>query len=221
MNKVVSTLLAALLTMLVSTSAFAATSADGGDTVLKTFELTILGDVPANEAFVIGFLEEGEDPATGGTIVLACADFGGMQASDAATMLEGMDMDAMDMGAMADMGSNVDIISDQPCKRDTTYSYEVEFPRGTGIAYFFLRVNLSDPENFEIITSSDLDEEGNPTEFEELNEDIVNAVEYDFDAAQSQLPGTGIDAAGRFGVIAAALALVAMGGLVRRFLPQV
>lgn len=216
MNKVFSTLLAALLTLVVSTSALAAPATDGGDTVLKTFELTIVGDVPANEAFLLGFIEEGEDPATGGTVVLVCADLDGSAAPEAVGALN----DEMDMGGL-EMTGGVDIISDQPCASDTTYGYDVEFPRGTRIAFFFLRVNLTDPENFEIISSSEVDAEGNPTDFEELTEDVVNAVEYDFNAVQPQLPATGSAAAGYVGLLVAALALVAMGGVVRKFLPHV
>jgi hypothetical protein len=217
MNKFVSTVLAAVLAVFVSVPAFAAPSADGdGDTVTKRFELTISGKVPAGQAFVLGFLEQGKSP-TDSQAVIVCGDFSSIDAAAAEDLKQ-------EMGKEMDMMQNIDIISDKPCQggEGTVYSYDVDFERGTGIAFFFARVNLTNPEDIEVIASSDLDANGVPTEFETLNEDIVNAVEYNFDAARAQLPGTGLsDTLGRFGLLAAALSLVALGGVVRRFLPQV
>lgn len=171
----------------------------GGDTVIKTFELTVNGTPPADAALVVSYLEEGDDPETGGALVVLCGDTDRLPAEDR----EGLE-----------------VLFNEPCEGDgTRYTYEVEFPRGTAVAFFFARASVVTEEEFEIFASTPLDAEGNPLAYETLNADVVNAAAYDFGTAQ--LPSTGLsEAASRFSLLAAALSVVALGAWIRRLLPQ-
>ncbi len=138
----------------------------GGDTVTKTFELTVNGDVPADAAFVVGYLEEGEDPDTGGHFVILCGDIGQIPEED----LEGIPAE--------------DIISDEPCGGNgAVHSFEREFAQGTGIAYFFARASVTDEEVFEVFHTSiqgTIEDDPGPEDFETLDTDMTNTAWYTF-----------------------------------------
>jgi hypothetical protein len=141
----------------------------GGDTVTKTFELTLNGTVPEDAGFIVSYLEEGDDPETGGAFIILCADISRLPAEQ-----------------RADIG-DVEIISDEACEGDgTVYRIEREFERGTRLAFFFARASVTDEDFFEIFHTSIEDpsriDSGDPIpeDFETLDTDFTNTAWYTF-----------------------------------------
>ncbi len=139
----------------------------GKATVTKTFELTINGDVPADAAFVVGFVEEGQDPDIDGRFVVLCGDISQLPEEE----LEGI--------------PDEDIISDEVCAGDgAVHSFEREFAQGTNLAFFFARASVTDEDVFEIFFTSlqnpDLSAPPGPGDFETLDTDMTNTAWYTF-----------------------------------------
>jgi len=136
----------------------------GDDMVTKTFTLTLNGDIPVTQGFFMIYLEEGEDPETGGTFVIFCAD------EDQVTEEELLEdePDAV-VSAAACVGGG------------KTYTYTAQFERGTRIAYFIGRQNLTDAEDGAVLaTSVDKVEDlfagpPGPEDFETLDANMTNA----------------------------------------------
>ncbi len=154
----------------------------GGAMVTKTFELTINGEVPADAAFVVGYLEEGEDPDTGGHFVILCGDIGQIPEED----LEGI--------------PDEDILSDEACVGDgNVLTFEREFEQGTGIAFFFARASVTDEDVFEVFHTSiegTLEDDPGPEDFEMLDTDVTNTAFYTFGAGDDKQDDAQDDGAG-------------------------
>ncbi len=140
----------------------------GASMVTKTFELTLNGDVPADAAFVAGYLEEGQDPDTEGRFVILCGDLSQIPPEEIQDI------------------PDEDIISDEACVGNV-YSFERDFAQGTNLAFFFARASVTDEEFFEIFHTSlqnrNLDEPPGPGDFETLNTDFTNTAWYTFTGA--------------------------------------
>ncbi len=161
----------------------------GGDLVTKTFELTINGTVPADAAFIVGYVEEGQDPDTEGHFVILCGDLSQLPEEE----LEGI--------------PDEDIISDEGCVGDgAVQSFEREFAQGTSLAFFFARASVTDEEVFEIFFTSlqdpniEDDQPLEPGDFETLDTDFTNTAFFTFgtgddkqDDAQDDGAGAGDD----------------------------
>lgn len=207
MKTTASTLMALTLALILAVPVFAGGGQE--DMVTKTFTLTLHGDVPADEGFIAGYVEEGQNPDTEGHFVVLCADLDRIPKEER----EGIPSE--------------DIISDQPCAgHGNVYSFERKFERGTGLAFFFARVSVTDEDFFEIFSTSlkgdlELDEDPGPEDFETLNSDTTNTAWFRFsgggdDQQMPEMPSTGAGgmAGGSLplGNVAAALALLAAGG---------
>lgn len=162
MRPIAATLLALMVVLALAGPAGA--GATGTDTVTKTFTLTLNGNIPATQGFFMIYLEEGEDPETGGTFVIFCADEDQVTAEE---LLED-EPDAV-VSAAACVGGG------------KTYTYTAQFERGTRIAYFVGRQNLTDPEDGAVLaTSADKVEDIftgtlGPEDFETLDANMTNA----------------------------------------------
>ncbi len=210
MKAIAATLLALMfaLVLVVPTGA----AGKGADMVTKTFKLTLNGDIPVTQGFFMIYLEEGEDPETGGKFVIFCAD------EDQVTEEELLE-DEPDA-----------VVSDAACVGGgNTYTYTAEFKRGTRIIYFIGRQNLTDVEDGAVLaTSADKVEDIftgtiGPEDFETLDTHKTNAATCTMrggTCAEEQIPsmpntGAGglAPGAGRPWLPAAALGLLAVAGL--------
>lgn len=166
MKTIASTLTALMLLLVMMTPGLA----DGGDTtVTKTFELTLSGDIPETQVFA-GFVATRELIETGTgqfVLILFCGDVPDEE-------LEEVEQDP---------SIELVVISSEACEggEGTEYNADVELERGAEIAFVIFRADLENEEDFEIIAESGFDGEGNPTEFETIDEDTTNSVSCNFE----------------------------------------
>ncbi len=198
MKILASTLTALMLALLL----VAPTLAGGGtqDTVTKTFELTLYGDVPSDQVFGVLYTTQGTQTPT---IVQFCGP-----------ELQGV-------------GPNIRRISDESCSGGgTAYSFDAEFPHGAKLAFRYLTGPADDPQASQTFYTS-VEGDGppsDPADFETLDADMVNSAYYDSGTDRGgagdgpgspQMPDTGAgglsDDGSALGGIAALAALVAIG----------
>ncbi len=176
MKTLASILLALTLALVLTIPALAGGEQD--DMVTKTFKLTLHGDVPAERVFEVKYLTE-EQARSGAnpTAIQFC-------------------------GSVQDPGA-VRIISREACVGNgTIYTAELEFPRGTRLAYMYFTLLASDPVGTDETFFSSIKgpgEPGGPEDFETLDEDMVNFASYqsrtaDGDGQAPEMPDTGAGA---------------------------
>ncbi len=202
MKTLASALMALTLALILAGPALA--GGDQNDTVTKTFELALYGDVPAERVFEVKYLTE--DEARAGADPKAIQFCGGVQ----------------DPGASR-------IISMEACTGDgTVYTAELEFKRGTKLAFMYFTLLASDPVGTEEVFFSSIKGPGAPggsEDFETLDRDVVNSAKYrvgDADGNQQapEMPDTGAGGMASAGVPAysgiSLLLLAASGYVLRR-----
>lgn len=175
------------------------------DTVTKTFELTLYGDVPADQLFAVGYATRAQlvdgafpDPVP---YILFCG-----------SLAEGDDQPAQ-------------VFTEGSCTggEGTTYSADVELDQGAELAYFFARASSTDPNLFDAFLTTPINKELKPTAYETLSDDSTNAAYYRYGAAAEPMPempatGAGGMAGSRFPLarVAATLGLLAAGAYTAR-----
>ncbi len=189
-----------MLMALVLALALAAPALAGGDgqddTVTKTFELTLYGDVPADQVFELGYVTREMVESPGEAAIPTIQFCGSVQDPSAAQ-----------------------IISRQACEGNgTVYTAEVEFPSDTEVAYRYFTLRPSDVRGTsdEFFKSYDGERPDGPEDYETLNADITSSAWYRFGpAGDEQLPGRmpGTGAGGAAGSTLRALPLAAAGSV--------
>ncbi len=187
MKTMASTLTTLALALLLTAPAVAGGD-KGGDTVTKTFEVTLYGDVPHDRSVAATYFtrEQVEAGFSGETIIIFCGQVPSEDLNPEAEILR---------------------VTTGDCKGDegTTYTQEVELERGTELTYLFAAGPEDVSEDYDgsedvIIYTTPRDQSFQPTEYETVNEDMTNAAYYDFDAEQGgegsgpgapQMPDTG------------------------------
>lgn len=173
MKAITSTIAALMLALLLVAPALAA--GEQGDTVTKTFELTLHGDVPPDRVFEVKYLtqEEGSSGAKPKAIQFC--------------------------GSVQDPGA-VQIISRETCVGNgTVYTAEVEFQRGTRLAFQYFTLLASDPVGTDETFFSSIQgpgAPGGPEDFETLDDDMVTSAWYRSGGASGsgqmpEMPDTG------------------------------
>ncbi len=160
----------------------------GHDTVTKTFEVTLYGNVPHNRSVAGTYFtrEQVEAGFSGETIIIFCGQVPDDDLNPEAEVLR---------------------VTTEDCKggQGTTYAQEVQLERGTELTYLFATGPEDVSEDYDgsedvIIHTTPRDQSFQPTEYETVNEDMTNAAYYDFDAEQGgvgsgpgapQMPETG------------------------------
>ncbi len=187
MKTITSTMAALMLALLLTVPALAGGDG-GGNTVTKTFKITLYGDVPGDRSVAATYFtrEQVETGFSGETIIIFCGQV-----------------------PREDLNPEAEVItaSTEDCegRAGTTYSQAVELDRGTQLTYLFAAGPEDVPENYDgsedvLIYTTPRDQNFQPTEYETVSEDMTNAAYYDFDAGQGgagsgpgapQMPGTG------------------------------
>ncbi len=168
--KTIASMLTALMLLLVmATPGLAGGGDTGDDTVTKTFELTLTGDIPETQIF-FGFVATREFIETGEgqiTLILFCGD------------VPDEDLEEAEQDPEFDLV----VVSSEACEggEGTEYNADVELEQGAQIAFVIFRADLENEEDFEVIAESGFDEEGNPTEFETIEEDTTNPISCNFE----------------------------------------
>ncbi len=172
MKTITSILTALMLLLVMATPGLAGGGDTGDDTVTKTFELTLSGDIPEDQLF-LGFVATREQVESGmeggtdtGTLILFCGD------------VPDELLDEIEQDPTIDFV----VVSSEACEggEGTEYTAEVEFERGAEIAFVVFRLGL-ETGDFELIASTELDEEGFPAEFETIEEDTTNLASCNFE----------------------------------------
>jgi hypothetical protein len=213
-----STLAALMLLAVLALPALA--GGDGGDKVTKTFSLDLTGERSPDQ-LVFGAVVTREQLAAGqgGKLIVFCADI----------------PDDIEDEVLQD--PEFVVVSGDACE-ERNYTAELEFERGSEIAFLIVRFSATDDGDFEIIASTPLDEQGNPSEFERLDEDVVNGVSASLDGGSGakgrqemppmlegamgdmmEMMGEDVPAAPRTGFGGAAGAGVPLGGPATAALP--
>ncbi len=168
--------LASMFTVLMLTLLLAAPARAAGDvqdeTVTKTFELTLHGDVPRDRVFAAYYSTDvtnvGGEPTD---YILFCG------------------------GTESERAGARQVVSQEDCVGDgAIYRAQVEFERGAQLVYFFI-VAVEGTENFEIFHTNVPSRESRP---ELLSADTTNSAWYRFSAGEDQqvpdMPATGAGA---------------------------
>ncbi len=166
------------------------------DTVTKTLELTLHGEVPQDRVFGAFYYVSPETHPAG--LVQFCGP-----------QVEGGEPPSQ-------------VISDDACAGDgLIYRAEVEFDHGTGVFLEFVTLSVSDPQNtLEIFTEIPEPENPESLRYETLDADATNSAWYRFEAGGDQqtpkMPATGSGGMSSDGApmksIAVGLSLFAAGG---------
>ncbi len=199
MKRIATTLMALTLALVAVTPALAS-GGEQGDTVTKTFELTLYGEVPADQLFAVGYAtrEQLVDGAFPDPVpyILFCG-----------TLSEGDDAPAQVVTEGACVGG-----------KGTTYRADVELRRGAELAYFFVRASNADPNLFDAFLTTPINDELKPTAFETLDGNATNAAYYRYGTTAGTTPGMPSTGAGGMasghiplGGAAASLSLLAAG----------
>ncbi len=194
MRTMASTLTALALALLLAAPAVA--GGEQGNTVTKTLELTLHGEVPQDRVFGAFYYVSAETHPAG--LVQFCGP-----------QVEGGEPPSQ-------------VVSEKACTGDgSVYRAEVEFDRGTGVFVEFVTLSVSDPQNtLEIFTEIPEPENPESLRYETLDADATNSAWYRFEAGGNQqtpqMPATGSGGMSNDGApvngIAVGLSLVAAGG---------
>ncbi len=203
MRTIASTVTALALVLLLAVPVFAGGAQS--DTVTKTLELTLHGQVPQDRVFGAFYYVSPETHPAG--LVQFCGP-----------QVEGGEPPSH-------------VVSKEACAGNgRAYRAEVVFERGTGVFVEFVTLSVRDPQNT-LETFAEFPELEMPesVEYETLDADVTTSVRYSFEARDGQqasrLPATGSGGIGHaalpLSAIALGLSLFAAGGYVlwRRRLP--
>ncbi len=159
-----------MLALLLAVPASAAGDVQG-ETVTKTFEFTLHGDVPQDRAFAAYYSTN-------------VANVGG----------EPTDYILFCGGTESERAGARQVVSQEDCAGNgEVYRAQVEFERGTQLVYFFI-VAVEGTENFEIFHTNVPSRESQP---ELLSTDTTNSAWYTFSAVEGeQVPGMPATGAG-------------------------
>ena len=196
MRTIASTVTALALVLLLAVPVFAGGAQS--DTVTKTLELTLHGQVPQDRVFGAFYYVSPETHPAG--LVQFCGPHveGGVPPSQ--------------------------VVSRAACAGNgTVYRAEVVFKRGTGVFVEFVTLSVRDPQNT-LETFAEVPELEKPesVEYETLDADVTTSARYSFEARDGQqasrLPATGSGGIGHaalpLSAIALGLSLLAVGGYV-------
>ncbi len=196
MKRMASALVALALALLLAAPALAGD--EEGDTVTKTLELTLHGEVPRDRAFG-AFYYVSPDTHPAGLV-----QFCGPQ-------VEGGEPPSQ-------------IVSEDDCVGDgSVYTAEVSFERGTGVFTEFITLSVEDPQHtLEVFAEMPELEEPEALEYEVLEADTTNSAWYSFTLSDDQqapgMPETGAGGTSddqlSIGRAAIGLLLFALGGLI-------
>ncbi len=183
-----STLTALTLALLLAVPVLAQ-GGDQGDKVTVTFELTLYGDVPQDQAFGVFHPTAEDDPRQRAPIILLCGQ------------VEGFEPGADCAGGGA------------------VHAGSLKLERGTRLAYAFVRVAEADPENTaEIFYSTPTNKEAEPAVFEPVDHDATFGAYYRFgpddDRQMPEMPDTGASGMAGAGLRLGPAAAVAMALLI-------
>ena len=139
---------------------------NGGDTVTKTFNLDLAGDISEDQVFsaFVATREAIESEEGVITLILFCG------------AVPDEEIDEVEQDPTVELI----VVSNEACE-ETEYEADVQLERGAEIAFVVLRTSLEDEEDFEIIAETPVDEDGNPAEFETIDEDTTNFVSCNFE----------------------------------------
>ncbi len=216
MKALASTLTALALALLLTVPAFAGGD-EGGDTVTKTFAITLYGDVPEDRSVAAIYFtrEQVEAGFSGETVIIFCGQV-----------------------PREDLNPEAEVItaSTEDCEggAGTTYTQEVALKRGTELTYLFAAGPEDIPEDYDgsedvLIYSTPRDQTFQPTAYETVSEDMTSSAYYDFDTGKGgagagpgtpKMPHTGAGGMASTGIPlgygAAALCLLAACGCAAR-----
>ncbi len=170
MKTLASTLVALTLALILAVPVLA--GGEQGDTVTKTFELTLHGDVPEDRVFAAYYSTDvtnvGGEPTD---YILFCG------------------------GTESERAGARQVVSQEDCAgAGEVYRAQVEFERGAQLVYFFI-VAVEGTENFEIFHTNVPTRDSKP---ELLSTDTTNRAWYKFGAGDDQqvpgMPATGAGA---------------------------
>ncbi len=183
-----STLTALTLALLLAVPVLAQ-GGDQGDKVTVTFELTLYGDVPQDQAFGVFHPTAEDDPRQRAPILLLCGQVEGFEPRP----------DCAGGGSV--------------------HAGSLKLERGTRLAYAFVRVAEADPENTaEIFYLTPTNEEGEPAVFEPVYHDATYGTHYRFgpdeDRQVPEMPDTGAGGMAGAGLRPGPAAAVAMALLI-------
>lgn len=198
MKALAPTVIALALALLLTAPALA--GGDGsGDTVTKTFKITLYGDVPEDRSVAATYFtrEQVEAGFSGETVIIFCGQV-----------------------PREDLNPEAEVItaSTEDCEGGdgTTYTQEVRLDRGTELTYLFAAGPEDIPEDYDgsedvLIYTTPRDQNFRPTEYETVSEDMTNAAHYNFDAGQGGVGsgpgGPGMPDTGAGGMAGATLPL--------------
>ncbi len=198
MRTMASTLTALALALLLTAPVLA--GGEQGDTVTKTLELTLHGEVPQDRVFGAFYYVSPETHPAG--LVQFCGPH-----------VEGGEPPSQ-------------VVSEEECAGDgSVYRAEVAFERGTGVFVEFVTLSVRDPQNtLEIFAEIPEPENPESLKYETLDADASNSGWYSFKAGDNQqtpqMPATGSGGTSNDGIpangIAVGLSLVAAGGYALR-----
>ena len=213
MKAITSAIAALMLALLLVAPALAA--GEQGETVTKTFELTLHGDVPEEATFSVFYLS---------------LDMPVDQALEEISehpekYFPGQQRVIQFCGPKVELGLPIHYVSDEACKGGgAVYTHDVELPLGGTLYFAYERAPADNPEGHEAFFGSD-DGDGQPgaEDFESLDADATNSGWFRYGATgddQQEMPGMpdtgagGLAGAGpsSMGAAAAALSLLVAAG---------
>jgi hypothetical protein len=186
MKTIASALTALTLALLLAAPVLA--RGEEGDTVTRTFELTLYGDVPEDATFSVFYLSL-DMPVDRALEEISKHPEKYFPAQQRAIQF---------CGPRLDVGLPTRRVSDETCRGGgTVYAYDVELPRGGSLYFAYERTPADTPEGHEAFFGSD-DGDGRPEEadFEILDGDATNAAWFRYAAGDDQqgmpeMPHTG------------------------------
>ncbi len=181
MKTLTSTLMALALALLAAVPALA--GSEQGDTVTKTFELTLHGDVPEDATFSVFYLSL-DMPVDQALEELS---------QNPEKYFPSQQRVIQFCGPRLDVGLPTQQVSGEACKGGgTVYTYDVKFPRDSTLYFAYERSPADTPEGHEAFFGSD-DGDGQPEaeDFEALEGDRTNSAWFRYDATgddQQEMP---------------------------------
>ncbi len=186
MKTITSTLMALALALLLVVPALA--GGEGGDTVTKTFKLTVNGEVddPSDRLFAAFYAPSQKTPAEFAEELRTNPD-------DVKTYVivfcrpEGADLEAFAQGGDAEL---TQVVSEEECQGGgRTYTADVELPQGSILVYTIITGLLSNLDESVEMLATNANEETGEVDFEVLDSDVVNSASYP--VASPGMPETG------------------------------
>ncbi|MDP9382877.1 MAG: hypothetical protein M3Q29_22615 [Chloroflexota bacterium] len=173
MRTITSTMAALMLALLLAAPVLAGGEED--DTVTKTFELTLYGDVPEEATFSVFYL------SLNMPVDRALEEI----SQHPEKYFPGQQRVIQFCGPRLDVGLPTERVSDEACRGGgTIYAHDVELPRGGALYFAYERAPADTPEGHEAFFGSD-DGDGRPEteDLEALDGDRTNAAWFRYGAA--------------------------------------